>query len=257
MADDSTELEYKGFTIKAEYDPHGANPFIEQDGHWPMTVRSPDRLGNGGWDDYDDNLDGSAGPAVRWPLSRFDDALIVHWQVHIARIFGTTVKQMLHGLYAWEQIAPAYTTDAQTLMDAFNDLIENQRDRDVLRICSKLYKLLDIPHLLTIAHDYSHGDFSELLIVATPEAVLRLQGADWAPTDAEREQWIKESLEAQAELYRQWMCGEVYGWRVLDPDGDELDSCWGYYGDDHEASGLMEAARASIDGRLGREQEAA
>ena len=51
---------------------------------------------------------------------------------------------------------------------------------------------------------------------------------------------VKEVLVAEVELYNQWLNGEVYGWKtykvdedVADEDivdeGEELDSCWGYY----------------------------
>ena len=37
-------------------------------------------------------------------------------------------------------------------------------------------------------------------------------------------------LRAEIECLDQYITGSVYGYRVFDPQGDELDSCWGFYG---------------------------
>ena len=38
-------------------------------------------------------------------------------------------------------------------------------------------------------------------------------------------------LRAEIECLDQYLTGRVYGYRVYDPEGDELDSCWGFYGE--------------------------
>lgn len=37
-------------------------------------------------------------------------------------------------------------------------------------------------------------------------------------------------LRAEIETLDQYITGQVYGYRVYDPQGEELDSCWGFYG---------------------------
>lgn len=37
-------------------------------------------------------------------------------------------------------------------------------------------------------------------------------------------------LRAEIECLDQYITGSVYGYRVYDPQGEELDSCWGFYG---------------------------
>jgi hypothetical protein len=61
-------------------------------------------------------------------------------------------------------------------------------------------------------------------------------------------------LDAEVETYDQYLRGDVYGYVVRDSDGEEVDSCWGYYGYDHEQSGLKEAARNIIDCELKNER---
>ena len=48
---------------------------------------------------------------------------------------------------------------------------------------------------------------------------------------------IQEDMISNVNLYDTYLRGDVYGYRVIDSDGDEIDSCWGYYGD----SGIKEA----------------
>lgn len=57
----------------------------------------------------------------------------------------------------------------------------------------------------------------------------------------------KEILEAEVETYDQYITGDVYGYEIVEPDGTDKDSCWGYFGSDHEKSGLLEAARNAVD----------
>lgn len=47
------------------------------------------------------------------------------------------------------------------------------------------------------------------------------------------------------QTYRAWAAGEVYGYVALSPDGSDVDSCWGFYGDDRDGY-MMEQARDSI-----------
>jgi len=56
-------------------------------------------------------------------------------------------------------------------------------------------------------------------------------------------------LDGEVEVFGQYLNGEVYGYTVVDSDGEELDSCWGYYGD-VETSGLMDEAKSIIDHRI-------
>ena len=41
---------------------------------------------------------------------------------------------------------------------------------------------------------------------------------------------ILEYLKGEVETYDKYLTGEVYGYTITDKDGEELDSCWGYYG---------------------------
>lgn len=100
---------------------------------------------------------------------------------------------------------------------------------------------------ITAVHDqstgYSQGDVTLCLAIATPAWVERVG----APSDS-----LKQQLESAIELYGAWAWGDVYGYTVTEENGDEIDdaSCWGFYGSDHDKSGLLENAQNAIDCHL-------
>ena len=61
---------------------------------------------------------------------------------------------------------------------------------------------------------------------------------------------IYEYLKNEVEIYSYFQEGAVYGYKVRNEDGDEIDDCWGFYGYDHKKSGLMECAREVIDSEV-------
>lgn len=54
-------------------------------------------------------------------------------------------------------------------------------------------------------------------------------------------------LEAELETYDDYVSGNVYGYRILDKEGDMIDSCYGFFGYDHEKSGLLNEAMSTVD----------
>jgi len=45
---------------------------------------------------------------------------------------------------------------------------------------------------------------------------------------------VREYLIDEVKTYDQYLTGDVYGYRITDTETDEeIDSCWGYYGDDY------------------------
>jgi hypothetical protein len=56
--------------------------------------------------------------------------------------------------------------------------------------------------------------------------IWRGNANDIGKTPEDRERFAMHFIE----IYTHWCNGEVYGYRILDDDGEEIDSCWGYYG---------------------------
>lgn len=55
-------------------------------------------------------------------------------------------------------------------------------------------------------------------------------------------------LEGEVKTYTQFLEGDVYGYEVQFED--DSDSCCGFFGSDHEKSGLLDAARSIIDSHV-------
>lgn len=53
---------------------------------------------------------------------------------------------------------------------------------------------------------------------------------------------VENNLRAEVEVYDDFLSGQVYGFVVKDADGEEVDSCWGFYGGDHKENGMLDQA---------------
>jgi hypothetical protein len=70
----------------------------------------------------------------------------------------------------------------------------------------------------------------------------------WKHLTPARVQKLREYLEGEVEIYNQYLTGDVYGYQVFDKDGEDLyEACYGFFGSDHEKSGLLEQAHNAID----------
>jgi len=65
----------------------------------------------------------------------------------------------------------------------------------------------------------------------------------WKQLTKARRKKLEEHLISEVKVYDDYLTGAVYGYQVVDEDDEVLDSCWGFFGSDHEKSGLMEFAR--------------
>lgn len=58
-------------------------------------------------------------------------------------------------------------------------------------------------------------------------------------SDATEDNWkdiAMKHMEAEMETYNYYVSGQVYGYVIEDEEGDEIDSCWGYFGDEDAKS---------------------
>jgi hypothetical protein len=55
-------------------------------------------------------------------------------------------------------------------------------------------------------------------------------------------------LEGEVKTYDDYLTGNVYGYRIEDPAGNDFDSCWGYFGDyDDKDYGALHEAKSCVD----------
>lgn len=64
----------------------------------------------------------------------------------------------------------------------------------------------------------------------------------WKRLNKSRIKRIEEYLQGEIETQNDFVSGAVYGYQIVDEDDEVIDSCWGFYGYDHEKSGLFENA---------------
>jgi hypothetical protein len=56
-------------------------------------------------------------------------------------------------------------------------------------------------------------------------------------------------LKNEVETYDNFLTGNVYGFKIMDAEGTDIDSCWGFYGDYSGEYGALTEARQIVDNR--------
>lgn len=230
--------EVSGFVIRAVRDDSPESPWDAWDGQPPLIVY------------YDRSLEEKGD--VPNPLADMTDSFIArNWRA-LCKIFDQSpdAAQERKADYGYFKIADA----KRELLDEWLDDIRPSRYSghagDYMTALGELCELRGWPSLSTSSHDYCQRDYAELLLIFSP-AYAKEIGAAW-PRSAKAKAEARKRLESDAKLWGAWAWGDVYGFAIEsldsdgDPDGDCLDSCFGFYGDDFAESGLAEAAAESL-----------
>jgi len=83
-------------------------------------------------------------------------------------------------------------------------------------------------------------DSGKLGFIAVSKEKVRKQYG-WKVITKKRKEQIKQYLLGEVETYDTYIRGDVYGFTLFENDV-ETDSCWGFFGSDHKASGLFDNA---------------
>jgi hypothetical protein len=67
--------------------------------------------------------------------------------------------------------------------------------------------------------------------------------------------YCRDILKSHVETYEQYLNNEVYYYIIEDYEGDQVDSCSGWYGDDFDKSGIIKEAESVIDYYIKRDLE--
>jgi hypothetical protein len=229
-------IEYKDYTIHIEQDTRASNPFEDWDCEPPLLVY------------YDGCL------TKYGDVPDFSDLVALIPEVHFSR--GNRVG-LIKGLldctlreFAEEHKQYFYTPDTfATLLSeqcpepghSWGDAAAHFETLEVL--C----KLAGVPCYHGQSNGYCQGNSALVIAFATD---------DWATKVGAPAHTLHDQCKGAFDLYTAWAWGDCYGIsRIEDPDGNEIEggSCWGFYGSDHEESGLLIEARGTIDAdiRLG------
>jgi len=201
---------HKGFNIDIIHDDSPMNPFTDWDCNLPL-MKVYDRY----FEDY------SKGDINEYLANILTDGQILRHQKEIAEAFEIDLEDFVEREFSKD--------------DKISDIryeIENSQDFDALEVICKLSKT---PYLNTCSRGYSQGDYADVFTCYTSK-FEEVTGCKKAQID-------EKELQSNVDLWGYWAWGDVYGYSI-----DEIDeSCWGYYGDDHEKSGLLEDAKSQID----------
>ncbi len=74
-----------------------------------------------------------------------------------------------------------------------------------------------------------------------------LEEYNWKIFTKKRIQQIEKRLRQNVEVMHDYVSGNVYGFVVEDMKGNHIDSCWGFYGYEHDKSGLLDQAKGAIN----------
>ena len=236
--------EYQGLKIRAVQDSDCGNPWEQWDSNAPLLYFS---LGNSGITDH------SGGDDIESPLAAFSDyALGRRWR-ELCSAIGVDAAELEAELKAdhkaenprWRGKLAAYRRDA--LESALAEL-KPDSGRAWSAACAyfealeSLWRMAGVAALDFERNGYSQGDSVRGLLVATPRWIKAM--------GIEPKADMASDLEAQADLFGYWAFGDCFGYMIESPDGDHLDSCFGYYGGDFYKSGLAEAAKEAADSIL-------
>lgn len=80
-------------------------------------------------------------------------------------------------------------------------------------------------------------DYNKALDFRKPENLVNVTFEDITEVLANR---AEEMLEGEVETFDQYLTGDVYGFVLETNDGDHIESCWGFYGDDFKENGMTD-----------------
>ena len=222
--------------VTIEEDHHPEDPFEMHDGHWPMLVEDGGRRSSVTIKvECGREIPNSMGPSMQqW----FTNEGLIHNQHDIARILGVDPNYMLDTFGCRHSNVPE---EIWAMMD------EYQADEGDFEKRAELYELAGVFCHVEQVRGHSQGDRAELLIIAPRETIINLRGKDVDEAAA------RKDMEAQAQLYEDWVFGSCYGYIIEtlppevsleDPDDSDWEqtedgSCWGYIGD-HDKSGILD-----------------
>lgn len=157
-------------------------------------------------------------------------------QVKICSLLGIDYKELRNDY-------PESEHRINSLMDDLDSFIRYSM-KNKASFCNEF----GIKHLYRLSRGYSQGDASWVFICWTPE-FEKLTGLSYNKV-------TESDMEGTFKLYGYWAWGDVFGFEIVDQTTCEhcgethekdIDSCWGFYGNNHFESGLAEHVRHHFD----------
>lgn len=219
------------YKIEFEQDTDSENPYTAWDGNAPAMWVSLERHA-GNIKEYGDFPD-------------FFDTVSRHWISQnwrkIAKVLNLSESE--HDKEARAHAADYGQSLSESRFDLFQDALGEKSGNswsaalDYMEALRELYTLAGVPAETFQRDGYSQGDSVYGLIVLTKKWA---QQVGWNPDRLQDLAACKKDMESQADVYGAWAFGDVYGYTVTDSAGEDVISCWGFYGNSLEDSGLAD-----------------
>ena len=220
----------KSYTLEIHHDESPSNPFEDDDGNPPLLYRSLNHYQSETTHYGTENL-----------AQALLDTISDHKLVRLWKQIDTINPNILDLIDFTENKKPYNYTKAEYMREQIlhgNELTELE---SLQLICD----LTKTPHLSALSRSYSQGDYADVLIVLSPEYIER--------------SWIipknyNDILTSTKTLFDAYIWWDMYGFTLTEHkplfqsdgtlsdmiDDDIIDSCWWFYGDDHETNGILD-----------------
>lgn len=231
-------------------DAYHMNPCEDDEDMPPMLIVSSHDVHN-----YGLNLD---------PLQLMTaEDTMANWQAILEAMDGTPDEfhQAVRDRAEEERHAFPYPDDydsvlSEMLAEGFSSLTSNGVTRSELHVYAALYRIAGVPARVSSHHGHVKGDYMDTLVVHLPKWREKVGAPEYDLTSDDEELNGDRDMRGSAQHYANWAFGDVYGYKVHDPDNeDREDSCWGFicqYGSegwDYLLTEAREAAAALADDR--------
>lgn len=204
------------YTIELHSDDDPENPWTDDAGAVPLIAWHGRRDGFADYSQGHDILDPVAHMSDR-QLQRNLAAILAACPGHgwDPSTFDSFVRNVYPGLTLRE-------ARREYLTEWLGDGETSEKRLDAI---AAMWRAIGVPAEVRQTRGYSQGDWAALLFVAHPDAV---KSWGFASIAAYRKA-CGAGFEGSANTYGAWAWGGVIGYIVKDPDGGEVDSCWGFF----------------------------
>lgn len=154
------------------------------------------------------------------------------------------------GLSSWENLLEHYDVERSgydmTAMAAdINNIIKSAEARGDVILPVSTYEHGGISVFVGMPDDHFDGQWDcsfQGFIIAEKEDIEKEYG-----TGPDVKEKVADVLEGEIKDLDTYLNGDVYGFVEYDEKGVEVDSCWGFYGDDFEQNGLFDYSGKPVE----------
>ena len=239
MSEILEEVKYRGCTIKVCQDQDPANPMEDWDGMGEIRSFSRRHANNVKSQEEAEQL--MKDNPFHVELSYFEHGQS-YWMV------GGEMKPGMEGDFRWDGVRRAglWIPDKEALatirIRAMKRLLPEGSDVKYETHDGKLNDIVAVFPDGTKRYGYKSFEKAYQAIARKTKTCLNKM----ALVPAMEEEAV-DLCRSCIETYNQYCNGEVYGYITEGPDGEDIDSCWGFYGWDDRKNDMMDQARSSID----------